>query len=136
MTTPARTVAWASIFAVLFGIALLLLVTGCGPVEDGGKGTSKVLGGRIQNDPDSIQRINAYYSWGPKDRPAGHPTLLKPGAQTSKSKDADGFCTIDYPAKVAIRNGIFTINTTVAPGKCKKIQDTDSVVVTVVKSLN
>jgi hypothetical protein len=132
-----RYTAWAAVWIALFAVALVFLATGCGPVEDGGKGKTKVTGGRIQNHPDSVQRINAYHSWGAQG-PAGKPTSLKPGAATSSKKDADGFCTLDYPAEVTtitIFIGTTTSKSTLGAGECRKVSDNQSVIVKVVKRL-
>lgn len=131
-----RTVGWTVTF-LLIAAAMVLLMSGCGPVEDGGKGKSKITGGKVENSRDSIQRINAYYSWGSKG-PAGKPTSLKPGAVTSSKKDADGFCTLDYPAVVTtitVFIGTTTSKSTLGAGKCQKVSDNQFVVVRVVKTL-
>lgn len=127
-----RVLAVLGVLAVLVGLG-----AGCGPVEDGGKGQSKLTGGRIQNHPDSIQRINTYYTWGSQG-PAGKPTPLKPGAATSSKKDSDGACLLDYPAEVTtitIFIGTTTSKSTRKAGECWKVSDNQSVIVKVVKRL-
>lgn len=134
-----KDVRWAAIWAVLFALALILLATGCDPVEDGGKkGASKFVGGRVQNSSKSIQSIDAYTSWGSKG-PAGKRSALSPGETTSGSKDYDGFCLRDYPAELTTTTvGLFgpiTVKSTRGKGECVKISDNDSVLVKVVKRL-
>jgi hypothetical protein len=141
MTThPAlRRLGWASVWIVIFAVALVFLVAGCGPVEDGGKkGASKFVGGRIQNSSKSVETIDVYFSWGSKG-PAGKRSVLSPGEVTSGSKDADGFCLRNYPAELTTTTiglfGPFTSKGTRGPGECVKVSDNESVLVKVVKRL-
>lgn len=138
MSPVRRGLSWSAILIVFIVLGVVLMAAGCGPVEDGGKKTTKVTGGRIENSDQSVQSIDAYYSWGSKG-PAGKRSVLSPGEETPGSKDADGFCLRDYPAEITTTTiGLFgpiTVKTTRGRGECVKVSDNDMVLVKVVKRL-
>ena len=143
-----RAVGWSLTWLALFLMAgFVLALARCGPVEDGGKGkgASKFVGGRVENSSKSVQPINAYYNWTEgkwpaQGKPKGAPSQLAPGEVTSGSKDADGVCLLDYPAKVTTTTlGLFgpvTTKGTRGRGECWKVSDNEMVLVQVVKSVN